>query len=230
MFPQLWQALQGVCSCHAVEGETTRSALLALKAAGHSIVGLTARGPEVADETFEQLRQCGLDGIFDTASLGVLPSVSEESSALLKPSVPLAVPVKKAVPLKHMHGIVFCSDSRKPEGLLAFEEACGKAVAPRVVLIDDRRSHCDAVGVALASRGRQFLGLHYTHPSPRDPSHPARVEVPQESPELARGWTILAHALATRRAARERVCTNNKYCHFPPIKSAFQHAIPLPSS
>jgi len=189
---ELWQALQGSCKVAAPEGELTVSVLFALKRAGHPLVGLTARGPEVAEETLQQLARCGLGGLFGDTSIGELqaPSARDASPAVM--------------PLFHANGIIFCSGSRKPAGLLAFEAATGAASAgKRVILVDDRKMHCDAVGNALAARGREYLGLHYTHLAPHRAGPPGTSAA--ESSGLARGWVLLASALADRQRARSRV-------------------------
>ena len=149
---ELWQALQGTCVVVAPEGDETCRQLLAFKAAGFPLVGLTARGPEVAAETLGQLSRCGLGGLLDErCSLGELPPADGAPA--------------DGTPLAHANGIIFCSGSRKPAGLLAFEEAARclerRAEQPprsaehlpsgsRVLLVDDRLAHCEAVGCAMA--------------------------------------------------------------------------------
>ena len=209
---QLWQALQCTCTVVPPEGATTQRVLLDLKAAGYTMIGLTARGPEMAKDTLAQLTRCGLGGLFDeTRSFGELQS---------PPDVPMST-APHSPPLAHANGIVFCSGSRKPQGLLAYEAAAIEAAAmapssaaarpqplpqPRVVLVDDRQAHCQAVGDALSARGRAYLGLHYTHTAPHRMTAGA---VPgasaAETVGVSRGWALLATALAAGPEARSRV-------------------------
>ena len=209
---QLWQALQCTCTVVPPEGATTQRVLLDLKAAGYTMIGLTARGPEMAKDTLAQLTRCGLGGLFDeTRSFGELQS---------PPDVPMST-APHSPPLAHANGIVFCSGSRKPQGLLAFEATAIEAAAmapssaaarpqplpqPRVVLVDDRQAHCQAVGDALSARGRSYLGLHYTHTAPHRMTAGA---VPgasaAETVGVSRGWALLATALAAGPEARSRV-------------------------
>lgn len=180
---ELWCALQAVCECTAPEGDATRQALVAAAAMpGVECVGLTARAPDIHDETAEQLSRLGLfDGNFAThASLGALAPPPGFVDEYARP------------PLTHIGGIIYCSGSRKPAGLRAFEAAAGIPHARRVVLLDDRRAHCEAVGTDRASRGQPFLGLHYA---------------PSGAPDkcaLPRGWQLVAAAVA-RRAGRRRL-------------------------
>ena len=211
---QLWQALQCTCTVVPPEGATTQRVLLDLKAAGYTMIGLTARGPEMAKDTLAQLTRCGLGGLFDeTRSFGELQS---------PPDVPMST-APHSPPLAHANGIVFCSGSRKPQGLLAYEAAAIEAAAmapssaaarpqplpqPRVVLVDDRQAHCQAVGDALSARGRAYLGLHYTHTAPHRMTAGA---VPgasaAETVGVSRGWALLATALAAGPEARSRVAS-----------------------
>ena len=149
---EVWQALQGVCAVAAPEGEATREALrAALRIPGVECVGLTARGPEVDVETVAQLKRCGLyEGVFATRSLGELAPASAGD---------------RVAPLTHLHGIIYCSGSRKPAGCRAFEAAAAIPSTRRVVLLDDRESHCHAVAEDCRARGRPFLGVHYAHGS-----------------------------------------------------------------
>ena len=211
---QLWQALQCTCTVVPPEGATTQRVLLDLKAAGYTMIGLTARGPEMAKDTLAQLTRCGLGGLFEeTRSFGELQS---------PPDVPMST-APHSPPLAHANGIVFCSGSRKPQGLLAYEAAANEAAAmapssaaarpqplpqPRVVLVDDRQAHCQAVGDALSARGRAYLGLHYTHTAPHRMTAGA---VPgasaAETVGVSRGWALLATALAAGPEARSRVAS-----------------------
>ena len=167
---ELWQALQGICHAETPEGEATREALAAAaRIPGVECVGLTARGPEVHEETVAQLQHCGVyEGIFSTCSFGKLSTEADGKA-----------------PLEHRGGIVYCSGSRKPAGLRAYEAAARVASARRVVLVDDRESHCKAVRDDCAARGQPFLGLHYL------------TGDAGASPQLPRGWQLLAAALAT---------------------------------
>ena len=112
------------------------------------------------EETVKQLMTCGLyEGVFECAtSHGVLaPPAASDFVA----------------PLTHLGGIVYCSGSRKPAGLCAYEAVLEAACCPanegeaavrcarRVVLVDDRRAHVEAVGEAMRAAGRFYLGLHY---------------------------------------------------------------------
>ena len=168
---ELWCALQDVCDVSTPEQQATSAALHAVAAMpGVTIVGLTARGPEIADETVRQLRRCGVyDGVFEQHSLGELkPAARGDGVAALT----------------HAAGVVYCSGSRKPEGLFAFEEAAAVSRSTtfntrRVVLVDDREAHVSALCEAMRVRARPFLGLHY-------------VGAPVSSEALPRGWQLLA--------------------------------------
>jgi len=195
---EMWQAMQSKCDVSAPEGEDTSKVLMNLKASGHVFVGLTARGPEMAIQTRDQLVRCGLGDIFQPVSLGELPTearVGPEAS--------------RVSPLTHLDGIVYCSGSRKPAGLLAFEHAAAQTdggagvMSPqvrrqlgqhaRVLLVDDRESHCVAVGRVIEQLGRPYLGLHYTRVCDSETA----------AQSLSRGWTVLAHALASGHEARD---------------------------
>ena len=148
---------------------------------GVECVGLTARGPECHEETEAQLMRCGIfhDVFATTKSIGALAP---------------AAPGELVEPLTHLRGIIYCSGSRKPAGLRAFEAAAHIAPDRRVVLLDDREAHCKALLVDRRSRDQPFLGLHYA---------PAGVA---EGPvEISRGWQLLAAALATPVAGRQRL-------------------------
>lgn len=178
---ELWQALQAVCQSAAPEEAATINALAAAASLpGVMCVGLTARGPECHEETESQLAHCGIwHGVFATdSSLGELaPQAAGEWTA----------------PLTHLHGIVYCSGSRKPAGLRAFEAASSIAPSRRVVLVDDREAHCQAVLDDRRNRGQPFLGLHYA------------PEGAAPSCELARGWQLFAEVLASPTAGRQRL-------------------------
>ena len=75
-----------------------------LRARGHELVGLTARSPEAVDETAGQLAACRLADLLGAETFGELGAVDGP-----KP------------PLTHDRGVVYCTGSRKPAGLLAFE-------------------------------------------------------------------------------------------------------------
>jgi jumonji domain-containing protein 7 len=207
---ELWQALQGVCAVEPVEPGVTPSAVRAAAAIeGVEVVGLTARGPEVAEVTIKQLSACGVyDGLFRSdLSLGELSWAEidgrRDSRGML------------TTPITHAGGIIFCSGSRKPAGLLAFEArlvACeGRKVAAgregasaaetnstrRVVLVDDRLSHVQALHEMLGARGRSFLGLHYARPSGGGPA-----SMRKDEPGIARGWQLLARVLGSTAARK----------------------------
>lgn len=173
---ELWMGLQAVCVCAAPEEDATRRALAAVAAtSGVLCVGLTARGPECHGETMAQLRTCGVyDGIFDaSSSLGVI-------------APPL--PTDTISPLTHLGGIIYCSGSRKPAGLFAFDEHTAHSTGRRIVFVDDRESHVEALRAACAERGRDFVGLHY---APEGSLHAG------SSATLARGWQLLAKVLGS---------------------------------
>jgi hypothetical protein len=153
---QLWQALQCTCTVVPPEGATTQRVLLDLKAAGYTMIGLTARGPEMAKDTL------------------LAYEAAAKEAAAMAPS----------------------SAAARPQPL----------PQPRVVLVDDRQAHCQAVGDALSARGRAFLGLHYTHTAPH---RTAAGAVPgasaAETVGVSRGWALLASALAAGPEARSRV-------------------------
>ena len=88
----------------------------------------------------------------------------------------------------------------------------------RVVLVDDRRAHCEAVAADRASRGQPFLGLHYV---------PASSCGQGES--LPRGWQLLAAVLASppwgrhttaRAAAASRLASFQDRVQIVPINFA----------
>ena len=172
---ELWQSLQGVCECSAPEGAITRSAVADVASRpGVLCVGLTARGPECHTETVAQLSACGVYDIF----------AGHETMGVLAPPLPTDV----VSPLTHLGGIVYCSGSRKPAGWAALDERTRQPSSRRVVLVDDRKSHVDALRDACAQRGREYLGLHYA---------PAGAEEAGASAPLARGWVLLAKVLSS---------------------------------
>ena len=186
---EIWQALQSVCDVTTPEESTAASITAAAKLPGVECVGLTARGPEIHDETIEQLTRCGVyDGVFSTTlSYGVLAPVKAGEHAILAASKSLCTP------LTHIGGIIYCSGSRKPQGLRAYEAAAKIAPTRRVVLLDDRESHCIAVCDDRKSRDQPFLGLHYA---------PAGSE--GVTCELPRGWQLLAASMGSS-AGRQRI-------------------------
>lgn len=180
----LWEALQRVCDVRAPEGEVTRSALAAAaKVPGVRCVGLTARGPEAAEETAEQLRRCGVSNAFEAVSLGTLAPAEVGATV---------------APLTHLDGVIYCSGPRKPAGLLAFEavSAPGAAAGGRVVLLDDRARHVEAMRQTMSERGRPFLGLVY---------EPVGEAAATAQCDLGRGWQLFAALLAHRRGGRDRL-------------------------
>ncbi|KAL1515452.1 hypothetical protein AB1Y20_002077 [Prymnesium parvum] len=168
----LWAALQGVCEARACEARATRDALDALRRRGLRVHGLTSRDCRVAEETFRQLAACGLDGIFEQKTLGELAR-GEGGGA----------------PIWHERGVVYCAGSRKAEGVESFERRGGGGRHGRVVLIDDRLQHVQAVCEALERQGRGFLGLHYVREGADAHGDYA----------LPHSVKLLARALATRR-------------------------------
>ncbi len=181
---EVWQAAQNVCDVKCTEDEVTLSVLKELKGRGHTIMGLTARGPEVAQQTVSQLERCGIQPFLEAPSAGVLAPAA--------PSDPL-------MPLTHERGVIYCSGARKPEGLLAYETRLppGLPTERRVVFVDDRDSHVQAVQREMERQGRAFLGLHYTRVS--DAARGAGAY------GLPRGWQLFAAMLAHGPAARESI-------------------------
>ena len=152
----LWMGLQSSCEVRAVEGEATVRAMEALAAAGHALVGLTARSPEAREETAQQLESCRLAELLSTGSLGVLaPAAAGKPGGLSRPD-------GLKPPLIHDRGVVYCCGSRKPQGLAAFEAMMPGGGSGRVVFVDDKLSHVLALRDALHPSGRHFLGVHYT--------------------------------------------------------------------
>ena len=141
----LWQSVQGVCSVCCPEGATTRAVLLELQARSIEMVGLTARGPEVAMETEVQLKKCGIHGILGFKGGSTDEALSLGALALADASYAPA----PLVPLTHLKGIVFCSGSRKPEGFFRYEAARRASPARRVILVDDRESHLHALAAEM---------------------------------------------------------------------------------
>lgn len=184
---ELWQAMQAVCDASAPEFGATRSALAAAVAIpGVEICGLTARGPEVHAETVDQLIKCGVYEFFATnSSLGVLEADDGSRG-------------RHFAPLTHLGGVTYCSGSRKPAGLRAFEAAAAVPPGRRVVLVDDRQAHCQALCDDRQSRGQPFLGLHYV----RGGSAAAQAAHPTALP---RGWQLFGRVLALRTAGRQRM-------------------------
>lgn len=206
---QLWQGLQGSCLTTVPEGDDTLAVVAELRKRGHSVVGLTARGPEVAGNTHVQLTRCGLAHHFDVGALGTESPASPSSDPRLGPSAHTLEPAAPGqdgreedschradgrplstqhAPLAFERGVVYCSGARKPEGLLAFERAAGRGQG-RVVLVDDRVRHIDALAAEMERQGRPFLGIHYTHVADR---RGAEYELP-------RGWALLAAAMVHDR-------------------------------
>ncbi len=144
----VWETAQHGCAVFPAEGDATLDAIRAVRAMGIVAVGLTARSPTVAVETAQQLERAAVDSLLDsTSSIGVLGSTS---SADGQP------------PLTHYRGVVYCSGSRKYDGICCYEAAVPLvSCARRIVLIDDKRHHLEQVARALEGR-RDFLGLHYT--------------------------------------------------------------------
>lgn len=152
----LWMGLQSSCEVRPVEGDATVRAMEALAAAGHALVGLTARSPEALEETAQQLASCRLTELLSSGSLGVLaPPAAAEPGGLSRPQ-------GLKPPFVHDRGVVYCCGSRKPQGLQAFEAKMSGGGSGRVVFVDDKLSHVLALRDALQSSGRAFLGVHYT--------------------------------------------------------------------
>jgi hypothetical protein len=174
---EFWCSLQSVCDVEAPEGPATKIAIAAAAAIfGVECVGLTARGPEIHEETVSQLQRCGVHGVFAaTTSYGVL--------------APPEAPGQP--PLTHLGGIIYCSGPRKAAGLCSFEAAASTETARRVVLLDDRLGHCQALLEDCSARGRPFLGLHYDASGAADGAY-----------NLARGWQLLAAVVATHGGRR----------------------------
>lgn len=183
----LWMGLQSSCEVRAVEGEATVRAMKALAAAGHALVGLTARSPEALEETAQQLASCHLSALLSSGSLGVLAPAAAGKFGGLSRSDSLRPP------LIHDRGVVYCCGSRKPQGLAAFEAKYGGG-SGRVVFVDDKLSHVFALRDALQPSGRQFLGVHYTAVA-ASLADPTTGEVPPYA--LPRDSSLLAATLGS---------------------------------
>lgn len=143
---ELWQGMQNACQVHAVEGVITVDSLKILRDRGHELIGLTARSPELVNETLQHLKSCSLSEFFENSSLGVLAQPEEGDSR---------------GPLIHEHGVIYCTGSRKLQAIVAYERQRPSEDA-RIVLVDDLMKHLEAVRNGLVPLGRKFLGLHYT--------------------------------------------------------------------
>ena len=166
----LWCSFQGHCGVAPVERDATARFLRSLRARGVEIVGLTARGPDLLEETAAQLVKAGVAGCFDGSSLG-----------------PLAPPANGRPPLFHSAGVVYCAGSRKPAAMTAYEAR--RPNRGRLVLVDDVLSHLEAM--ASAAGERPFLGLHYTQVAAMNPAY--------RDYEFPRLGKLLAGALANPR-------------------------------
>ena len=130
----LWQGVQGHCTVGAVEGMETSEVLAVLQERGVEVVGLTARGPRLQEETTSQLAKSGLGAVFNsTLSLGAIAQPNPGELAL-------GTPGTTRPPVTHAQGIIYCGGSRKPQAMLAYE-AMRTAEAPsgKRVLVDDLR-------------------------------------------------------------------------------------------
>ena len=168
----LWTGLQRHCEVQAVEGAATVATLQTLRERGLELVGLTARSPEAADETAAQLSACQLAPLLGRESLGALAPPDAPTTAQDKGVVYPVVAGRP--PLTHDRGVVYCTGSRKPQGLRSYEAArrtahgsssvgssgvgsggsSGAGSRGRVVLVDDKLAHLLAVKDEVERQGR----------------------------------------------------------------------------
>lgn len=198
---ELWQGMQSSCRVQTVEGAATVAALRKLRENGNEVIGLTARSPELTEETFQHLTSCSLVDFFENSSLGILAQPDECDSR---------------GPLIHEHGVIYCTGSRKLQAVVAYEQERPSGDA-RIVFVDDLMRHLEAVQKGLLPLGRKFLGLHYT----------ACVEETYEFPRLGRllasmmasskGRAHIGKALEIIDAAEKETAKENAE---PPTKSA----------
>lgn len=139
----LWRNVQPHISVELVDPETTHI-IKRLMEKGVFVLGLTARTPEEADYSLEQLHSLDID--LEGPFVRDVQLFRLESNALYKNGVLFSTPLNK-----------------KSEVLLAFLKK-NKLFPKRVVFIDDKFCHVQDVIHALEKRDISCLGLWFNPP------------------------------------------------------------------
>lgn len=135
----LWFVSQQFVPVKAVD-EQTPDVLEKLKKSNIIALALTARDEVENDHTQLQLNSAGIDlqnDAFDSSML-----FGPENSSLYE------------------NGVIYCGDNSKDVALLAFIQALGR-MPKKIVLVDDRLSHLEAIEKALVDLGIEFIGIRF---------------------------------------------------------------------
>lgn len=136
-----WMVVQNATEVRPVE-KATPNFITGLQTMGINVIALTARPPESARRTLEQLGVVGIDfsrsPVFGTS---------------------LEMPFKRATAL-YMGGVLFADRLDKGGVLAAFFDRI-KYKPKRIVYVDDQRKHVEAVQKAMRKVGIAFDGFRY---------------------------------------------------------------------
>lgn len=108
------------------------------------LIGLTARGKEISDATILQLKNCGIQFLFQKTQQEVFGITVDgvENAAL------------------YQNGIIFCSGLSKGKCLQAFFDTI-QWQPSHVVMVDDKLKHLCAIAETILPKGSQFDGIRY---------------------------------------------------------------------
>lgn len=129
----VYNAMQHFIRTTAVEQQIV-FIIKALQSIGIPVIGLTARGYSIKDQTLRQLDDIGIDFSKNTI-------VKNDHSS-------------------YAGGIIFCSGQNKGEKLKAFFSHIGYSPA-HVCMLDDKKSHLEHVMHGLKPLGINFSGFRY---------------------------------------------------------------------
>jgi len=178
----LWSALQQSGELQMKPCETTAEVVAAIVSKAHSVVGMTARHPGLADCTGRYLSSVGITLPVDD---------KEETVDLGDPSPAGSVPPGMEGPIIMTAGVIYCTGRRKADAAEAYLRRLQKRPR-RVILVDDTVSHLEMVAAQMALRpdSPEFVGFHYRRIQP-----PADFKLDPTS--------ILMAKVLSRQACRE---------------------------
>lgn len=120
----------------------TIDVLRQLKNRNAPVIALTARRAPNAERTHEQLRNAGIQ-LNPPAQMLTRMIIHTKEPALL------------------LDGIIFCGNNDKGSALEQVFAQCGIPLPERIVYVDDKRSHLDAVARFCKKSGIEYIGLRY---------------------------------------------------------------------
>lgn len=149
-----WTETQKVNQVQPVE-ERFISWIHELQKDGVPVFALTARQPVLAASTNRQLASIGLDFSL-TAPKGELKTSFE-------------------YPILYEKGVIYVHDLNEKGALLSAFLDDNNLQPPKILFVDDKLHHAEAVDAALTKRGIEVIALHYTALMEREPIYNATI-------------------------------------------------------